>query len=72
VDLSLPDHRGKAVSTMYIALEVGIGGGALIAGFLFNDIISRVPMLFFLSAGTAFIALVYLFFLPKQIKSYHA
>jgi MFS family permease len=72
VDLSHPDRRGKAISTMYIALEIGIGGGALIAGWLFNDILSRVPMLFFLSGGTALIALAYLFFLPKRIKSYHA
>jgi MFS family permease len=71
VDLSHPEHRGKAVSTMYIALEVGIGGGALVAGWLFNDVISRVPMLFFLSGGTALIALIYMFFLPKPIKSYN-
>jgi MFS family permease len=69
VDLSHPDHRGKAISTMYIALEVGIGGGALLAGWLFNDVISRVPVLFYLSGGTALIALIYLFFLPNQIKS---
>src|SRR5690606_25035178 len=31
IDLSLPQYRGKAIATMYIALEAGIGGGALFA-----------------------------------------
>lgn len=63
-DLSHPDRRGKAVATMYIALEAGIGLGALFAGWVFKDVISRIPMLFYLSAGTAFIALIYLYFRP--------
>jgi MFS family permease len=37
VDLSDPLHRGKAMATMYIALEAGIGLGALLAGWLFID-----------------------------------
>ena len=65
-DLSLPEFRGKAVATMYIALEAGIGLGALFAGWIFKDVISRVPMLFFISAGTALSAMVYLYFLPKS------
>jgi MFS family permease len=68
-DLSHPDHRGKAVATMYIALEAGIGLGALFSGWIFKDVISRVPMLFFISAATAFSALIYLYFLPKTNNS---
>lgn len=64
-DLSHPDHRGKAVATMYIALEAGIGLGALLSGWIFQDVISRVPMLFYVSAAITFSALIYLFFLPK-------
>lgn len=64
-DLSHPEHRGKAVATMYIALEAGIGVGALFSGFVFQDLISRVPMLFYISAAVTFSALVYLYFLPK-------
>jgi MFS family permease len=64
-DLSHPEHRGKAVATMYIALEAGIGLGALFAGWMFKDIISRIPMLFFISSLTAFSALIYLILLPK-------
>lgn len=64
-DLSHPDHRGKAVATMYIALEAGIGLGALLSGWIFQDVISRVPMLFYVSAAITFLALIYVFFLPK-------
>ena len=37
VDLSHPDRRGRAVSTMYMALEAGIGVGALLAGWMFSQ-----------------------------------
>ncbi|WP_207426376.1 MFS transporter [Pedobacter sp. SYSU D00535] len=59
-DLSHPDHRGKAVATMYIALEAGIGLGAFLAGLFFQDEISRVPVIFYASAGVAFLAFLYL------------
>lgn len=67
-DLSHPEHRGKAVATMYIALEAGIGLGALFAGWIFKDVISRVPMLFYCSASTAFAALIYLYFFKNQTQ----
>lgn len=35
VDMSFPEHRGKAMATMYIALEAGIGLGALFAGWVY-------------------------------------
>ena len=37
IDLSHPERRGRAVATMYIALEVGIGLGALLAGWIFGN-----------------------------------
>lgn len=60
IDLSHPEHRGKAVATMYIALEAGIGFGALIAGWVFQDIISRVPAIFYGAAAVAVGAYFYL------------
>ena len=62
IDLSHPDFRGKAVATMYIALEMGIGFGALIAGWMFKDVIKIIPLIFFLSAMVASWGLVYLIF----------
>lgn len=60
IDLSDPDHRGKAVATMYIALEAGIGLGALLAGWLFIDDISAIPLTFFICTGITLLALVYI------------
>jgi MFS family permease len=67
VDLSHPERRGKAMATMYIALEAGIGIGALGAGWLFKDVIKMIPIIFYLSAGVALTGLIYLLF-RKQRK----
>ncbi|WP_026898984.1 MFS transporter [Daejeonella oryzae] len=60
IDLSDPKHRGKAVATMYIALEAGIGIGALLAGWLFIDDISMIPITFYLCSAITIIAFMYL------------
>jgi MFS family permease len=67
-DLSHPDHRGKAMATMYIALELGIGLGALIAGWLFTDVMSMIPPIFYGSAIITAIGLVYLLLTDRQRK----
>lgn len=59
IDLSLPQHRGKAMATMYIALEMGIGSGALLAGYIFRDEISRIPAIFILNSIIIFLAFFY-------------
>lgn len=43
IDLSNPKYRGKALATMYIALEAGIGMGALFSGWIYYDTIARIP-----------------------------
>lgn len=53
IDLSHPRRRGKAMATMYIALEIGIGLGALLSGWIYHDSISRIPYIFF---GTMVVA----------------
>ncbi|WP_347049758.1 MFS transporter [Flavobacterium olei] len=45
IDLSNPEHRGKAVATMYISMELGIGSGALLGGSYYNDQIMRIPQI---------------------------
>ncbi len=59
IDLSHPQHRGKAMATMYIALEAGIGSGALLAGWLYHDIVSRIPYILYGTGAMALLALVY-------------
>lgn len=65
VDMSFPEHRGKAMATMYIALEAGIGLGALFSGWVYQDAISKIPMLMYFSAGVTLLALLYVWYRLK-------
>jgi MFS family permease len=65
VDMSHPEHRGKAMATMYIALEAGIGLGAVFAGWYYADVITRVPLIFYTSAGFVTVALLYMLLRKK-------
>lgn len=70
IDLSDPAHRGKAMATMYIALEIGIGFGALGAGWLYKDLIENIPMVFILTGVIALIGLCYMLIRVKDGKRY--
>lgn len=59
-DLSDDTRRGRGMATMYIALEAGIGLGAMAAGWLFVDDLTRVPVIFYACAGITVIGLLYL------------
>lgn len=60
IDLSHPERRGRGVATMYIALEVGIGLGALLAGWIFDNQPTRLPWVHALSLTSVLTALAYL------------
>jgi len=60
VDLSHPERRGRAVATMYIALEIGIGLGALLAGWLFGNDPARLLWVHAASLACVLTALAYL------------
>ena len=62
VDLSPEKHRGRGMATMFIALEIGIGTGALISGWLYSNNSSMFAPVFWLGAGFAFIAFLYVVF----------
>ncbi len=62
IDLSRPGQKGKAIATMFIALEAGIGLGALLSGWYYNGIPSRIPNTLFVCAGLSFLGIVYLLF----------
>ncbi|MGO1786371.1 MAG: MFS transporter [Sphingobacterium sp.] len=66
IDLSLPQYRGKAIATMYIALEAGIGGGALFAGYIYHDHIFRIPYIFFGIALIILVAFLYILYWNNQ------
>ncbi len=65
-DLSHENHRGRGMATMYIALEAGIGLGAMVAGWLFQDHLNRVPFIFYGCAFTSILGLVYLLIKHKK------
>ncbi|HEX8327735.1 MAG TPA: MFS transporter [Hymenobacter sp.] len=75
IDLSHPEHRGRAVATMYIALEVGIGLGALLAGWIFSNLPARLPYVHGLSLLCVLVAVAYLFSLkasgPVPVSAAH-
>lgn len=66
IDLSHPEHRGKAVATMYIALEAGIGLGAFIAGSFYITDTRTIPKIFYLMAVFSLFAYLYLQFICKR------
>lgn len=68
IDLSLPQYRGKAMATMYIALEAGIGGGALVAGYIYHDVILRVPYIFYGNAIVIVLAFLYILYWNSKQK----
>lgn len=60
IDLSDKRFLGRGIATMYIALEIGIGSGALFSGLIFNNHFANIKYTFWLSAAFAFLAFLYL------------
>ncbi|WP_114747874.1 MFS transporter [Pleomorphovibrio marinus] len=69
IDLSLDKFRGKALATMYIALEAGIGLGALISGYIYANQDDRFSLVFMLCALTAGLAFLLLFFFSEPTRA---
>jgi MFS family permease len=67
VDLSDNETRGRAVATTYIALEAGIGIGALAAGWLYTHMPDKaLQTAFGLSAALATVGVIFLFWVNKK------
>ncbi|GAB3910821.1 MFS transporter [Larkinella knui] len=66
VDLSNAGNRGRALATMYIALEAGIGLGAYLSASLYANKAGRFPLAFLIIA--AFSAISFLYLLNWQKK----
>lgn len=60
IDLSDPEHKGRSIATMYIALEAGIGLGALFSGWYYMNVLSRIPITLFACAFFVLIGLIYM------------
>lgn len=66
IDLSSPEHRGKAVATMYISMEMGIGFGALLGGSYYSDQIMRIPQIMKFDMLIFAIGIFYLFYWTRK------
>lgn len=62
IDLSLDHLRGKGLATMYIALEIGIGLGALVAGWIYGNHIENLREAFLLCAALSLVGFLFLNF----------
>lgn len=66
IDLADDNNRGRAVATMYISLEVGIGLGAVLTAWIYGNDNDRLPYAFLLAAAFAVVAVVYLIVFQKK------
>lgn len=61
IDLSDEKHRGRGIATMYIALEIGIGAGAFLSGWMYGNNLQNLPYVFYLAGAMVLIGTVYLY-----------
>jgi MFS family permease len=54
------EFKGRGFSTLFIALEVGIGSGAFVSGWAYQNDPGRLPFIFWGAAGLAFLSFIYL------------
>lgn len=66
IDLSHEAHRGRAMATMYIALEVGIGLGALASGWLYGNQSENFRLVFWAAGCCSLLAFLYLVLVVRR------
>lgn len=60
VDLCKVENRGRAVASVYIALEAGIGGGAILSAWIYNNRLQNMFYAFIFTAALALVAVLLL------------
>lgn len=68
IDLSDQKHRGRGISFMYLAMEIGIGIGALSSGFIYGNNDANLSNTFWASLAMIVVAFIYLFTSWKNKK----
>jgi MFS family permease len=66
VDLCQAENRGRAIGSMYIALEAGIGLGALFSGMIYQNQTANFKNAFLLSGFLALVGFLLLFIWRKK------
>ena len=65
IELSEPRFRGKAIATMYICMELGIGLGALLGGMYYKGEIMRIPEIIRFDILVVLLGILYIISLKK-------
>ncbi len=60
IDLAPEDGRGRAVATMYIALEAGIGLGALLSAWLYDNNPAKFGLAFYVMGILTLVGWIYM------------
>ncbi len=59
-DWGNPKNKGRAISTLFISLEIGVGIGSFISAEIYNNKFSNIPLAFYMAAILSFSAVVIL------------
>ena len=59
IDLSTDTNRGRAMATVYLAMEAGIGTGALLSAWIYDNNAAMFAYTFWAAAGFAVLGLIY-------------
>jgi MFS family permease len=70
-DLSDERHKGRGISSLYIFMELGIGTGALISGWLYANQPENFPVAFFTCALLGAFAFFYLLIFARPVSGPH-
>lgn len=68
IDRANDNTRGRAFGTLYIALEAGIGGGAVLSAWIYNNDASRLPLTYGVFAILSFLSVAYIWIWTAKNK----
>jgi MFS family permease len=68
IDLSHVNFKGRALASLYIFMELGIGLGAFLSGIIYSNDSSNFSIAFFTCAGLNILAFIYLIFKRNSYK----
>ena len=71
VDLGNPLYKGRALASMYIAMEAGIGLGAYLSVFIYHNNAAHFPLTFYCTSAATLLASVYLMFFYNHRQVAH-
>ena len=66
IDRADPKHLGRVLATVYIALEAGIGLGALVSAAVYQNKVENFTLSFWVIAIVSSIGLFYLLTIKKE------